>query len=360
MPLKGLLLAGGHGTRLRPLTFTGNKHMIPIANQPMLYYGLRHLKEAGVQEVGIILGPITEGIREAVGDGSAFGVRVEYIVQGEPRGLAHAVLVARSFLGEDPFLMYLGDNLLESGPRAYLDAFATGSPAAVVGAVAVDEPSHYGVVELDGADRIVSIEEKPKKPRSNLALVGVYLFTPEVHEVIRELRPSPRGELEITDAIRALSERTGRVRVVRLPGWWKDTGQVSDILVANERVLATRPGGFFENRAQVAAGATVVGPVGAGAGTVLERGVTVVGPTILGAGVRIADGARVGPYVSAGDGCIIRQASVERSILLDNVELDVAGPVSRSIVGRGSKILRATAGASARSFVLGDSSQILL
>ncbi|HEV2520225.1 MAG TPA: glucose-1-phosphate thymidylyltransferase [Thermoplasmata archaeon] len=360
MPLKGLLLAGGHGTRLRPLTFTGNKHMIPIANQPMLYYGLRHLKEAGVQEVGIILGPITEGIREAVGDGSAFGVHVEYIVQGEPRGLAHAVLVARSFLGEDPFLMYLGDNLLESGPRAYLDAFANGTPAAVVGAVAVDEPSHYGVVELDGADRIVSIEEKPKKPRSNLALVGVYLFTPEVHEVIRDLRPSPRGELEITDAIRALSERTGRVRVVRLPGWWKDTGQVSDILVANERVLATRPGGFFENRAQVAAGATVTGPVGAGVGTILERGVTVIGPTILGAGVRIADGARVGPYVSAGDGCVIRQASVERSILLDNVELDVPGPVSRSIVGRGSKILRSAAGASARSFVLGDSSQILL
>jgi glucose-1-phosphate thymidylyltransferase len=360
MPLKGLLLAGGYGTRLRPLTFTGNKHMIPIANRPMLFYGLQHLKDAGIREVGIILGPITEGIREAIGDGSAFGVAVTYLVQGEPKGLAHAVIVARAFLGDDPFLMYLGDNLLEQGPGAYLRAFAEGRPSAVVGAVPVEHPSHYGVVELGDDGAIRSIEEKPEHPRSNLALVGVYLFTPEVHEVVAGLKPSQRGELEITDAIRALEAKTGRVKVVRLTGWWKDTGQVADILQANEQVLASRPPEFFENRATVRPGARVVGPVGAGAGTVLEEGVTVRGPSILGDRVRIEAGATVGPFASIGDGAVVRRARLERSILLGDVVLDLPGSVRDSIIGRGSRVVEGAGPSGGRAFVLGDSSRIAL
>ncbi len=360
MPLKGLLLAGGHGTRLRPLTFNGNKHMIPIANQPMLFYGLNHFKEAGVREVAIILGPITEGIREAVGDGSAFGLKVTYLVQGEPKGLAHAVLIAREFLGDDPFLMYLGDNLLEQGPKEYLEAFRSGHPSAVVGAVPVEHPGHYGVVEVDAAGKIVSIEEKPAEPRSNLALVGVYLFTPEVHDVIAGLTPSHRGELEITDAIRGLNERTGRVEVVRLWGWWKDTGQVGDILEANALVLGSRPPSFFENHAEVRPRARIIGAVRAGPGTVIEDGVTIRGPTVLGSGVRLEEGASVGPFASIGDRGIVRKATVTRSILLEDVQVDVPGTIADSIVGRGSRIVESPATARGRTFVLGDASRIAL
>ncbi|HEV2428627.1 MAG TPA: glucose-1-phosphate thymidylyltransferase [Thermoplasmata archaeon] len=356
--MKGLLLAGGHGTRLRPLTFTGNKHMIPIANQPMLHYGLEHLREAGVDEVGIILGPITEGIREGIGDGSRFGLSVRYLVQGEPKGLAHAVLVARDFLGDDPFLMYLGDNLLEEGPRPYLDAFKDGRASAVVGAVPVQDPTHYGVVELDPSGRILSLEEKPAHPRSNLALVGVYLFTPEVHEVIAHLAPSKRGELEITDAIRGLNERTGTVRVVRLSGWWKDTGQVADILEANERVLSSRPASFFSSEGTIRPGARVVGHVALGPGSVVDAGATVHGPTVIGKDVTIEQGASIGPYVAIGDGSVVRQAEVDRSILMEHVVLDLPTRVVDSIIGRGTRIVERSQRPKGQSFVLGDSSQV--
>jgi glucose-1-phosphate thymidylyltransferase len=358
--VKGLLLAGGHGTRLRPLTFTGNKHMIPIANQPMLFYGLHHLKEAGIEKVGIILGPITEGIREAVGDGSRFGLSVEYIVQGEPRGLAHAVLCAREFLGDEPFLMYLGDNLLEDGPQPYLDAFRAGGASAVVGATPVRNPSDYGVVELDHGGRILSIEEKPKHPRSNLALVGIYLFSPQVHEVIAGLKPSKRGELEITDAIRALNDRTHSVKVVRLAGWWKDTGQVADILEANERVLATRPPSFFQVEGTVEAGAIVLGQVALGAGSFIGAGSTVRGPSVLGKGVRIEAGASVGPFVALGDGVTVRRATVQRTIATENVVIDVPAHFVDSIIGRGTRILERSSPQAGQSLVLGDSSQVTL
>jgi glucose-1-phosphate thymidylyltransferase len=358
--VKGLLLAGGHGTRLRPLTFTGNKHMIPIANRPMLYYGLEHLKQAGVSEVAVILGPITEGIREGIGDGKQFGLRVEYVTQGEPLGLAHAVKCARPFLGDDPFLMYLGDNLLEDGPGPYLDAFRSGSPSAVVGATTVREPSHYGVVELDEGGRIVTIEEKPKQPRSNLALVGVYLFTPEVHDIIAGLSPSARGELEITDAIRALNEQTHRVRVIRLTGWWKDTGQVADILEANERVLATRPSSFFEMQGEIHPGARIIGHVGIGPGSVVEEGATVRGPSVVGANVRIGAGAYVGPFVSIGDGATVRQAEIDRSILMENATVDLPTRIVDSIIGRGTSLRQRTQRPVGQSFVLGDSSQVNL
>jgi glucose-1-phosphate thymidylyltransferase len=358
--MRGLLLAGGHGTRLRPLTFTGNKHMIPIANRPMLHYGLRLLQEAGIREVGIILGPITEGIREGIGDGHEFGLKVTYLTQGDPKGLAHAVLVAREFLGDEPFLMVLGDNLLEGGAGPYLEAFRTGRPSAVVGAVPVRDPGRYGVVELGPEGQILSLEEKPKAPRSNLALIGVYLFTPEVHDVIRELKPSARGELEITDAIRTLNERTARVKVVRLSGWWKDTGQVEDILEANERVLASRAEPFFELRGTVRPGAHLIGHVALGEGSVVESGVTIRGPAVLGQGVRVENGAYIGPFVAVGDRCVVRQAEVDRSILMDDVVLDLPTRVVDSIIGRGSRLTERTERPKGQSFVIGDSSRVTL
>ena len=357
--MKGLLLAGGHGTRLRPLTFTGNKHMIPIANQPMLFYGLRHLADVGIREVGIVLGPIAEGIQEAIGDGQAFGLRVTYIRQGDPKGLAHAVLCSREFLGDDAFVMYLGDNLLQQGVQPLIRRYHAGEVDAVVGVTPVDHPSDYGVVELEG-ERIVSIVEKPASPRSNLALIGVYLFTPAIHPIIEALTPSRRGELKITEAIWNLHRRGGRVAVQRVEGWWKDAGQPESLLEVNEMVLRTRPPDYFTIDGTVEHGAELVGPVRVGAGSRIAAGARVTGPTVVGAGVRIEAGSVIGAWNAIGDRCMIRGAELHRSILMEGVQLDGPVIVSNSIVGR-SAIVRATEQRGLRiSCILGDSTQVRL
>ena len=358
--MKGLLLAGGHGTRLRPLTWSGNKHMLPIANIPIIDYGLEHLRDAGVKEVGIILGPIREGIEEHVGDGSRYGFRVTYIHQGEPKGLAHAVLCAREYLGDETFLMYLGDNLLEHGAQPFVNRFLRGDASAVVGAVTVREPHHYGVVELDAQDSILSLEEKPKHPRSNLALVGVYLFSSAIHDVVAHLRPSDRGELEITDAIRELQKTTGTVRAIRLEGWWKDTGRPEDLLDANERVLSSRPKAMFQLNGQVHPRAHVSGPVSLGEGSVVREDASVRGPTVIGKGVIIEEGAYVGPYTAIGSGSVLRRAEVDRSIIMENVRIDAPIRVVDSIVGRGTTITERTRLPKGESFVIGDASQVVL
>jgi glucose-1-phosphate thymidylyltransferase len=355
--MKGLLLAGGHGTRLRPLTFTGNKHMVPIANEPMLFYGLRQLAAAGIRDVAIILGPIHEGIPEAVGDGSSFGLRVTYITQGEPKGLAHAVLCARDFLGQDPFVMYLGDNLLQDGARPLVDRFRVAPSDAVIGVTPVQNPSSYGVVELVG-DRIVSIIEKPPNPRSNLALIGVYLFTPKIHDIIRELKPSARGELEITEAIWKLHEQGGNLEVQRVSGWWKDTGRPSDLLEANDLVLRTRPSGHFRIEGDVATGADVKGNVTLGHGSSIAAGATVQGPVIIGSGVRIEAGSRIGPATAIGDHCVIGGSSIRNAIIMQSTVIEGPFEVTASIVGQFAR-LRAREDRGVRlSCVLGDSSQI--
>jgi glucose-1-phosphate thymidylyltransferase len=331
--MKGLLLAGGHGTRLRPLTSTGNKHMIPIANQPILFYGLRQLARAGVSEVGIVLGPIHEGIREAVGDGAAFGLEVTYINQGQPKGLAHAVLCARSFLAEEPFVMYLGDNLLEHGLESFLQLFESERADAVIGVTTVADPHQYGIVEFSGK-KIVSIEEKPRNPKGNQALVGVYVFSPKVHDVIARLAPSARGELEITDAIRALVERGDRVVVQRVHGWWKDTGAPEDLLHANDLVLDSRPGAEFEVLGTVESGATLKGPVALGEDSVIESGASVHGPVVIGRDVRVGSRTEIGPRTSIGDGVQLNGCAIRRSIVLEGAR--ISGPVRLrdSLIGR--------------------------
>ncbi|HZY69756.1 MAG TPA: glucose-1-phosphate thymidylyltransferase [Thermoplasmata archaeon] len=358
--MKGLLLAGGHGTRLRPLTFTGNKHMLPIANRPLLFYGLEHLRRAGVEDVGIVLGPIREGIQERVGDGSLFGVKVQYIEQGEPRGLAHAVRCARDFLGDDPFLMYLGDNMLEHGAEPFVERFKRGDAHAVIGVAPVKNPQQYGVAELDGQDRLVSIVEKPAEPKTNLAVVGVYLFDESIHRIVKNLAPSARGELEITDAIRSLHETDGSVRVVRLEGWWKDTGRQEDLLEANERVLASRPRAEFSLRGTVDPGAHVSGSVDLGERSHVGAGCGVRGPAVIGRDVRIDDGAYIGPYTAIGDRAVVRRAEVDRSILMEGAEVDAPIRVVDSIIGRGARVLSRSRLPSGQSFTLGDSCQVLL
>jgi glucose-1-phosphate thymidylyltransferase len=332
--------------------------MIPIANQPILFYSLRNLAEAGVKDVAIILGPIQEGIRESVGDGADFGLRVEYIVQGEPRGLADAVLCAVDFLQQEPFVMYLGDNLLQAGVRPFLKQYEHTHPDAVVGATPVRHPESYGVVELSG-DRIVSLEEKPGLPRSNLALIGVYLFGPEIHSVVRGLSPSKRGELEITDAIWGLC-RTGRqVTVLRLEGWWKDTGRPSDLLEANELILGSMPAEKMRVQGQIAPGAHITGNVGIGAGSSIETGTWIEGPCVLGENVRVGTGTRIGPYSAIGNRVVLSRASVRRSILLEGAAINRVSLVD-SLVGRNSEIVARYDLQNEVNLTVGDSSRILL
>jgi glucose-1-phosphate thymidylyltransferase len=357
--VKGLLLAGGHGTRLRPLTFTGNKHMVPIANEPMLFYGLRHLAAAGIKEVAIILGPIREGISDVVGDGHAFGVKVTYITQGDPKGLAHAVLCAREFLGEDPFVMYLGDNVLQDGVQPLVARFEATAPDAVIGVTPVRTPSSYGVVELAG-DKIVSIVEKPPNPVSNLALIGVYLFTPAVHDIIARLQPSARGELEITEAIWQLHQTGRHIEVLKVGGWWKDTGRPSDLIEANELILRTRDAKEFRVEGEVTPGAEITGKVAIGPGSFVASGARIEGPTVIGSGVRIEAGSRIGPSTSLGDHCVIRGSTIRNSIIMQSTVVEGPVRVSDTIIGRGSRVRAKTDRGVELSCILGDSSQLEL
>lgn len=333
--------------------------MIPVANRPILFYGLRHLAEAGIEEVAIVLGPIREGIPEQVGDGSAFGLRVTYVEQGPPRGLAHAVLCAREFLADDPFVMYLGDNLLQQGVRPFRELFERERPDAVVGAARVPDPRHYGVVELDG-DRIVSIEEKPKVPKSPFALIGVYLFTPSIHPIIEKLSPSARGELEITEAIWKLHEAGRRVDVQRVEGWWKDTGLPEDLLEANQRVLESMPPNGFERLGSVAEGAELTGAVGLGPGSSVGPGCALTGPIVLGRGVKVTDGARIGAFTAVGDGAVVSGAGIDRSIVLEGARIEGPVRLTDSILGRNVTIRARPGPVRDLTLILGDAAQIRL
>jgi len=356
-PLKGLILSGGAGTRLRPITHTSAKQLVPVANKPVLFYGIEALVDAGVEEVGIIIAPETgEEIREAAGDGSRFGARITYIVQDEPAGLAHAVLTAEEFLGDSPFVMYLGDNLLRDGLRNLVDTFRAERPHALILLTPVDEPQHYGVAELDADEHVVRLVEKPKDPPSDLALVGVYLFTPAIFEAARALEPSWRGELEITEAIQALIDDGHRVQSEVVRGWWKDTGQLADMLEANRLVLeelVTRVEGEIDERSKVE-GRVVIEP-----GATLTDSV-VRGPAVIGAGARI-EGAYVGPYTSIGENVRVCRSEVENSIVLSgSVVEDLGTRLEASLLGKDVKLTRSDGMPKTLRLLVGDKSEIEL
>ena len=351
--LKGLILSGGKGTRLRPITHTSAKQLVPVANKPVLFYGLEAMAQAGIRSVGIIIAPETgEEIRVAVGDGSQFGLEVEFIVQDEPLGLAHAVLTARDFLGASPFVMYLGDNLLQGGIVELVEAFRANAPDALILLTPVPEAENYGVAELDG-DRVVRLVEKPPKPATDLALVGVYMFTPAIHAAAEAIEPSARGELEITDAIQHLVDRGMRVEPHVVRGWWKDTGRLADMLEANRLILDnvdTRvEGELIDSQAD---GRVVIDP-----GARLERS-TVRGPAVIGAGARLVD-AYVGPYTAVGEECVIEGAEVEHSILLAGSSVrDLDGRMESSLLGRNVAVRRDGRSPRAYRFMVGDNSEI--
>lgn len=355
-PLKGLILSGGAGTRLRPITHTSAKQLVPVANKPVLFYGIEALVDAGVTQIGIIIAPETgEEIRTAAGDGSQFGAEITYIVQDAPKGLAHAVLTAEDFLEGSPFVMYLGDNLLADGLRGLVTTFRDSEPDALILLTAVDDPEHYGVAELDG-ERIVRLVEKPKDPPSNLALVGVYLFQPAILDAARALEPSWRGELEITEAIQSLIEDGHRVRSEVVSGWWKDTGQLADMLEANRLVLEeveTRLDGELDESSRVE------GRVVLEAGAKLS-GSVVRGPAVIGAGARIED-AYVGPYTSIGENVRVVRSEVEHSIVLSgSVVEDLGTRMEASLLGREVKLTRSEGRPRTLRMLVGDKSEIKL
>jgi glucose-1-phosphate thymidylyltransferase len=351
--LKGLILSGGKGTRLRPITHTSAKQLVPVANKPVLFYGIEAMAEAGIEEVGIIIAPETGAeIRAAAGDGSRFGIKITYIEQDAPLGLAHAVLTAEPFLADSAFVMYLGDNLLQGGIHDLVQAFREHEPDALILLTPVPDPEQYGVAELnDGA--VVRLVEKPSQPKTDLALVGVYMFTPLVHDAARAIEPSPRGELEITDAIQHLVDRGKRVEPHIVRGWWKDTGRLEDMLAANQLVLDTITrqveGELIDCQVD---GRVIIQP-----GARLERS-AVRGPAIIGAGARLTD-CYIGPYTAIGEGCTIQNAEVEHSILLaGSMVRDLDGRMESSLLGRNVKVARGGRQPRAYRFLVGDNSEI--
>jgi glucose-1-phosphate thymidylyltransferase len=356
-PLKGLILSGGAGTRLRPITHTSAKQLVPVANKPVLFYGIEALVAAGVKEIGIIIAPETgDEIRTAAGDGSQFGAEITYIVQDSPAGLAHAVLTAEDFIGSSPFVMYLGDNLLRDGLRGLVSTFEEHGPDALILLTPVDDPQSYGVAELDEEEHIVRLIEKPKDPPSNLALVGVYLFSSLIFDAARSLEPSWRGELEITEAIQKLIDDGRSVRSEVVRGWWKDTGQLADMLEANRLVLEEL---VTEIEGDVDEGSKVEGRVVIAPGAKLERAV-VRGPAVIGAGAHIED-AFIGPYTSIGDDVHVRRSEVENSIVLaGSVVEDLGTRMEASLLGKEVKLTRSQGMPQTLQLLVGDRSEIKL
>ncbi len=354
------MLAGGAGTRLRPITYTRAKQLVPVANKPILFYGLEDLARAGIDEVGVIVGSTADEIREALGDGSDFGLEITYIPQDEPLGLAHCVLIARDFLGDDDFVMYLGDNLLRHGIADFVNGFVAereaGSHRAATAQILlarVDDPQRFGVASFAADGSVDGLVEKPENPPSELALVGVYLFDKTIHEAVRAIEPSPRGELEITDAIQWLIDQGHRVRHEELDGWWKDTGMLDPLLDGNRLVLEAMDGSIegevdeasqLEGRVQVDKTAQVIRS-------------HIRGPAIIGPGAVIRD-SYIGPFTSVGPACQVIDAEVEHSILLQGCRVESAGRITDSLIGRDATVIRSPTRPEANRLMLGDNSRV--
>lgn len=351
--MKALVLSGGAGTRLRPITHTSAKQLVPLANKPILFYGLEAIAAAGITEVGIVVGETQPAIEAAVGDGSALAIRATYLRQDAPRGLAHAVLIARDFLGDEPFVMYLGDNLIVGGINDFVDDFTREQPDSLVLLTKVEHPEQFGVAELGPDGTLLRLVEKPKDPPSDLALVGVYLFNESIHEAVRAVKPSWRDELEITDAIQWLVEHGKNVRYHVLDRPWIDTGKRQDLLEANRIVLE---GIAADIRGSVDSGSRVSGNV------IVEEGAEIIGsvvrgPATIGPGARVVN-SYVGPYSSIGPRCEVIDAEVEHSVVLEGSRIEGVRRVDESLIGRNSEVRRVTSGPQTYRFLIGDDCEV--
>jgi glucose-1-phosphate thymidylyltransferase len=356
--VKGLVLAGGAGTRLRPLTYTGAKQLVPVANRPILFYVLDNLVGAGIRDIGMIISPETGNeVRASVGDGSRWSARVTYILQERPAGLAHAVRTAESFLAGSDFCMFLGDNLLGTKTDVAVSTFAsTPELAASVMLKEVPNPSSFGVAEVDAEGNVTRLMEKPKEPKSNLALVGIYLFRPSIFEAIAKIQPSARGELEITDAISKLIELGGRVRFERVTSWWLDTGKKDDLLLANDTVLDS----WLEHAiaGRVDAESKISGRVRLDEGAEVIRS-TIRGPVVIGRGARIVD-SRIGPFTSIGDGVVIERSVVDHSVIMEGSRIEDIGRLEDSLIGRRVTVVPGGTRHGALALLVGDDCRVEL
>ncbi|MCX4823489.1 glucose-1-phosphate thymidylyltransferase [Streptomyces sp. NBC_01142] len=351
--MKALVLSGGAGTRLRPITHTSAKQLVPVANKPVLFYGLESIAAAGITEVGIVVGDTAQEIRAAVGDGSRFGIDVSYIRQEVPLGLAHAVLISRDFLGDQDFVMYLGDNFIVGGITALVEEFREQRPDAQILLTKVPDPRSFGVAELDDEGQVVRLEEKPSQPRSDLALVGVYLFTPAVHEAVRSISPSARGELEITHALQWLIDGDRRVASTIIDGYWKDTGNVADMLEVNRSVLerlTPKHEGSVDDLTEI------IGRVRIGPGATV-RASRIMGPAVIGPGT-VVERSYIGPSTSIAENCRVTDSEIEYSIVLSGSSLEGVGRVEASLIGRDVEITPAPNIPAAHRLVLGDHSRV--
>ncbi|MFD4118802.1 glucose-1-phosphate thymidylyltransferase [Streptomyces niveus] len=351
--MKALVLAGGSGTRLRPFSYSMPKQLIPIANTPVLEYVLRNILDLGVTEIGVIVGDRAAEINQALGDGSRFGARLTYIQQDAPLGLAHTVSIARDFLGDDDFVMYLGDNMLPDGIAGIAEEFAAHRPAAHVVVYKVADPRAFGVAELGPGGEVLRLVEKPQQPRSDLALIGVYFFTAAIHEAVRAIEPSARGELEITDAIQWLVSAGADVRAGQYEGYWKDTGNVEDVLECNQRMLeGLRP----SMAGEVDDASVLTGPV------VVEEGARIVrshieGPAIIGAGTVVED-SHIGPHTSIGRGCAVTGSRLEYSIALDGASVTGVQGLRSSVIGRSASVGTTEESTGRYRLVVGDHTRV--
>jgi glucose-1-phosphate thymidylyltransferase len=361
--VKGLILSGGAGTRLRPITHTSAKQLVPVANKPILFYGIEDMVEAGITDIGIITGDTGPEIREAVGDGSRWGAKVTYIPQDAPLGLAHCVLIARDFLGDDDFVMYLGDNLLRQGIAEFVERFeedrhqsaAPGStiPSAQILLARVSDPQRFGVAEIGPDGEVLHLVEKPENPPSDLALVGVYLFDPSIHEAVATIAPSPRGELEITDAIQWLIDNGHRVRHEVLEGWWKDTGKLQPLLEGNRLILETiersiigsvDDESIIDGRVVIEAGAQIINS-------------TVRGPAIIGERTKVVN-SYIGPFTSVYFDCEIVDSEIEHSVILEESKILGIPRVADSLVGKQVEVRRSETRPHATRLMIGDHSVV--
>jgi len=353
--MKGLILAGGRGTRLRPLTHSGPKQLIPIANKPVLFHAIEDLKEAGIKDIGIVLGlNMPEQIRAAVGNGSKLGVRVTYIEQGEAKGLAHAIGISRDFLGDGPFVVHLGDNVLRQGIREIMNEFKGKKSDAGILLSRIKNPERFGVAEIKGG-KVVRLVEKPKVPKSDLALVGVYFFTRPVFDAISQIKPSRRGELEIVDAIQRMIDSGYRVDYRIVDGWWKDMGRPEDVLEANRVFLEDIK---TYNKGTIGKNVRIHGQVQIGKGTIIRGDSVIRGPVSIGEKCEIVD-ACIGPYSSVGSNTKIIGGEIEDSILIGDSVISCGKRIVRSLIGSNSRVVSSEKmGESEQRLIVGDNSEI--
>lgn len=357
--MKGIVLHGGYGTRLRPLTHTGPKQLIPIANKPMSQYVLEDLRDAGITDVAIILGDLhPEKVKEYYKDGGDFGVRITYIYQGRPRGIAHAIGLTDRFVGGDPFVVYLGDNILKGGIGKFVEAYRESDFDAMVLLSRVKNPQRFGVAKFDKNGNLIGLVEKPKEPPSEYALTGIYFFKPPIFDMIKRLKPSWRGELEITEAIQLLLENGYKVGHQFVGGWWKDTGTPMDILDANRLILDEME---LEVQGTVEDDAVIQGRVSVGEGSLIKKGATIRGPTIIGENSLVEGNVYIGPYTSIGNHVTVRRGEIENSVVMDHCLIDVDEKITDSLIGPHSTLVSdENIKPIGRRFVIGERSNIRL